>query len=686
VLLTATNLAKSHGLRELFSGVCISIEDGERIGMIGPNGAGKSTLLRMLASREEPDDGTIRTPRGTVTVYVPQSDDFPAGITALEAATASAMKCAATHGDQHEAEVLATVILGKIGFDDARMAFAADHLSGGWRKRLSVACALASAGGTPDLLYLDEPTNHLDVEGLQWMENFLLYASHDLCARAVIFVTHDRVFLENCATRIIELSRAYPEGTLSVDGNYSEFRRRKAEFLQMQSRAQETLANTVREDDRWLGRGAKARRTKAQSRISESAERRTELAGLSERNNAAAGGSAGIDFSASGRKTRKLISAEGISKSMGGKLLFANLDLEVVPGECIGLMGPNGAGKTTLLRVLIGELLADAGNVRLADPKPRIVTMSQTRADFPKGALLQDAISPFGEKVRFRDIEMHVKSWSRRFLFRDEQLLQAVSMLSGGELARAHVARMMLETADVLVLDEPTNDLDIPTLEVLEEAIATFSGATLLVTHDRSMLATLADRIVVLGAPDRTPRVVTSLAQALRALGEFESAELAAESAARTTARTAARTAARAATPTTTPAAVPSGNANQSQTSKPTSPTAPLNPPTEAKKSEFPKSQAPKSDAQKPASSTAGSASVPPKGKLSYNEQREHGGIEAAIAAAERNASAADAKVNDPKLIADHVAYAKACDALSAAQNEIARLYARWAELDAKRG
>ena len=251
-------------------------------------------------------------------------------------------------------------------------------------------------------------------------------------------------------------------------------------------------------------------------------------------------------------------------------------------------------------------------------------------------------------------------------------------MLSGGELARAHVARMMLETADVLVLDEPTNDLDIPTLEVLEEAIATFSGATLLVTHDRSMLATLADRIVVLGAPDRTPRVVTSLAQALRALGEFESAELAAESAARTTARPAARTAAR--------AAVPSGNANQSQTSKPTSPTAPLNPPTEAKKSEFPKSQAPKSDAQKPASSTAGSASVPPKGKLSYNEQREHGGIEAAIAAAERNASAADAQVNDPKLIADHVAYAKACDALSAAQNEIARLYARWAELDAKRG
>ncbi len=633
MLLTAKDLSKSHGHRELFRGVCISIAEDERIGMIGPNGAGKSTLLRMLASREEPDDGTIRTPRGTVTVYVPQSDDFAAGVTALGAATEAAMRCAQTHGDHHEAEVLAGMILGKIGFDTTRMELEAIRLSGGWRKRLSVACALASAGGKPDLLYLDEPTNHLDVEGLQWMEEFLLRGSHDLSAGAVIFVTHDRVFLENCATRIIELSRAYPEGTLSVDGNYTEFRRRKGEFLQMQSRAQESLQNTVREDDRWLGRRAKARRTKSQSRIDESADRRAELSVLSARNNAAGGDTAGIDFSASGRKTRKLISAEGIAKSMGGNLLFQKLDLEVVPGECIGLMGPNGAGKTTLLRVLTGELTADAGTVRVADPKPRIVTMSQTRAEFPKGALLQDAISPWGEKVRFRDTEMHIKSWSRRFLFRDEQLLQAVSMLSGGELARAHVARMMLESADMLVLDEPTNDLDIPTLEVLEEAISTFPGATLLVTHDRAMLESLATRIVVLGAPDRVPRVVTSLTQALRALGEFESA-----------------------------------STSDAPTRKSTTPALVATVPTLA------------------APPTAPSTAPPTKGKLSYNEQRELGGIEASIAAAEKKASEADAKVNDPRLIPDHVAYAKACDALNAAQTEVARLYARWEELETKRG
>jgi ATP-binding cassette subfamily F protein uup len=623
VLLTATALSKSHGLRELFRGVCVSIAEGERIGMIGPNGAGKSTLLRMLAGREEPDDGQIRLPRGTVAVYVPQRDEFAAGATPLSACTDAALRSADTHGDRHEAEVLAQVILGKIGFEESRMEVPADTLSGGWKKRLSVACALASAGGTPDLLFLDEPTNHLDVEGLQWMEEFLLRGSHDLRARAVIFVTHDRVFLENCATRIIELSRAYPEGTLSVDGNYSEFRRRKTEFLDMQAKAQQSLANTVREDDRWLGRRAKARRTKSQARIDDSADRRAELADLSDRNSVAAGASAGIDFTASGRRTRKLMSAEGVSKSLGGKLLFRNLDLEVVPGECIGLMGPNGAGKTTLLRVLTGELAPDAGVVRVADPAPRIVTMSQTRAEFPKGALLQDAISPLGEKVRFRDSEMHVKSWSRRFLFRDEQLLQSVSMLSGGELARAHVARMMLETADVLVLDEPTNDLDIPTLEVLEEAIETFPGATLLVTHDRAMLESLATRIVVLGAPDGLPRVVASLEQALRALAEFEQAA---------TAQVSSRA---------NPAPAP------------------------------------------PVAATAAASAT--KKKLSYNEQREFDSIEASIAAAEKKAADLEAKLNDPKLISDHQAYAKACDAAGAAQAEVQRLYARWEELEAKR-
>jgi ATP-binding cassette subfamily F protein uup len=650
VLLTATGLAKSHGLRELFRGVSVSIVEGERIGMIGPNGAGKSTLLRMLAGREPPDAGTIRTPRGTVAVYVPQRDDFAEGVTAIAAATNAALASASAHGDLHDAEVLATVILGKIGFDDARMDALASTLSGGWKKRLSVACALASADGTPDLLFLDEPTNHLDVEGLEWLEDFLLRGSHDLRARAVIFVTHDRVFLENCGTRIIELSRAYPEGTLSVGGNYSEFRRRRVEFLAMQAKAEQALANTVREDDRWLGRRAKARRTKSEARISDSAERRDELAEISARNAAANAGSAGIDFASSGRKTRLLLSATGIAKSLGGKLLFQGLDLDVAPGECIGLMGPNGSGKTTLLRVLTGDLAPDAGVVRTADPKPRTVTMSQTRTEFPKGALLQDAISQTGDKVRFRDSEMHIKSWARRFLFRDEQLLQSVSMLSGGELARAHVARMMLEPADLLVLDEPTNDLDIPTLEVLEDAIESFPGATLLVTHDRAMLEALATRIVVLGAPDGMPRVVASLAQALRALAE-------AEKSAAALARQASAS----------PAPAPVVPASVVRPAEPAPPPAAVPVPAHSH------------------SARATSASAAPKRKLSYTEQREFDGLEAAIAAAEKRLADLEAKLNEPKLLEDHAAYAKACDASGKAQSEVARLYARWEELEAKR-
>ena len=390
----------------------------------------------------------------------------------------------------------------------------------------------------------------------------------------------------------------------------------------------------MREDTRWLLRGAKARRTKAKGRIEESSERRDELSSIASRNAAAAPTSAGLDFNASGRKTRKLLVATGVAKSMGGRRLFQDFDIEVVPGECIGLMGPNGSGKTTMLRVLLGELAPDVGTVKRADPAPRVASMTQTRSEFPVGTLLSEAIAPFGDKVRFRDVEMHVTAWSRRFLFRDEQLLQQVSMLSGGELARAHVARMMLDPADILVLDEPTNDLDIPTLEVLEDAVEGFAGATLLVTHDRAMLSRLASRIVVLGAPDGVPRVVASLPQALRVLHEFENHV--------------ATPIARAATPATKPSAKPIAV-------------------TVAKAASTPSSNAPKK-------------------KLSYNEQRESDNMEKSISTAEAKAADLEAQINDPKLLADHAAYAKACEVLATAHAEVTRLYTRWATIEAKRG
>ncbi|MFO0962551.1 MAG: ABC-F family ATP-binding cassette domain-containing protein [Phycisphaerales bacterium] len=628
MLLVASNLAKSHAMRELFHGVALAVDEGDRVGFIGPNGAGKSTLLRMLAGAEEPDEGEIRTPRGARIVYVPQQDTFAPGATPRSAATAAALGCAAVHGDEHEAQVLAGVILGKIGFEEARMDDPAERLSGGWRKRLSIACGLAQAGGSPDLLLLDEPTNHLDVAGIRWLEEFLRRGASDIRAGACIFVTHDRVFLENVATRVVELSRAYPQGTLAAEGGYEEFLRRRDEFLQAQERAHRALANEVRIDDAWLARGPQARRTKAKGRIEESAQRRDELGALAARNAAAATGGARVDFVASGRRTRRLVQATGIGKHFGGRWLFRGLDLEIAPGDRIGLLGPNGSGKTTLLRVLGGELAPDEGAVRLADPAPRLATLRQLRAEIPPQTPLAEAICPLGQVVHFRGQPMHITAWSRRFLFRDEQLLQPVGSLSGGELARAHIARMMLESADILVLDEPTNDLDIPTLEVLEESIEGFDGAVLLVTHDRAMLERLAQTIVVLGDPSGAPSVVASLPQALAAL---ERAELAQERAASPASVASAATAA------STPAADP----------------AP------------------------PASG--------PRRRLNFKEQRELDGMEAAIEAAERAAATAEARVADPAVAADHARMARACTELEQAQAAVAALYERWQELERKR-
>jgi ATP-binding cassette subfamily F protein uup len=507
-----------------------------------------------------------------------------------------------------------------------------ERLSGGWRKRLSIACGLCEAGGAPDLLLLDEPTNHLDVEGIRWLEQFLTRPTNDLRAGASVFVTHDRAFLERVATRVVELSRAYPEGTLAVDGNYSEFLRRRGEFLEAQSRAEASLANEVRVDDAWLSRGAQARRTKAKGRIEDSAERREELAGLAARNAAAAAGGARVDFTASGRRTWRLAQATGIAKGFDGRTLFRGVDLELAPGDRLGLMGPNGSGKSTLLAVLCGEMPPDSGSVRHADPAPRTVVLRQQRADIPPQTLLRDAICPLGDFVDFQGRTMHISAWARMFLFADAQLLQPVSSLSGGERARAHLARMMLEPADILVLDEPTNDLDIPTLEVLEGAIESFPGAVVLVTHDRAMLAKVARTIAVIGAPDASVSVVASLDQALAALERSERAAGQAE--------------------------------RERAASRPAAVAAPA-------------------DADAPAAAPDASG---PRRRLSYKEQRELEGMESAIEAAERAHAAAEASVADPAVAADHPRMAAACRALEESQAAVARLYERWQELERKRG
>jgi ATP-binding cassette subfamily F protein uup len=640
VLLTARNLAKSFGTRELFAGVGIAVSDGQRLALIGPNGSGKSTLLKILASAVHADAGEVQLRKGVRVAYVAQKDVFPEGST-LHGAIMDALRVSMKRGevahlhDEHEAELAATMVLDRVGFDHHEAAAAS--LSGGQRKRLALARELVKE---PDVLLLDEPTNHLDLEGIQWLEGVLGAGPF-----ASVVVTHDREFLESVATSIVELSRQYPTGTFTIDGNYSEFLRRKAEFLDGQARQEQSLANQVREDLRWLSRGAQARRTKSKSRIDASYERMDQLAELRDRN--AAPKATDIDWEATGRQTQKLLVARAITKSFGGKRLFTDLDLVLSPRSVVGLLGPNGSGKSTLIKVLTGELEPDPptpealkaaaesrmspgtpppGTIRRAE-KLRMVVFSQHRTEIDPGMTLSDALSP-SDAVIYQGRTLHINTWARKFLFTTEQLKQPVRALSGGEQARIHIARLMLQPADVLVLDEPTNDLDIPSLEVLEESLEEFPGAVILVTHDRAMLARLSTMIVALDGKGGA-RHFTNLDQ-------WEAVTTAERDAAIREERERAKKAA-------APAAVAAGT---------------------------------------PAAAAVGTSAAKPKRKLSYMEKRELEQMEATILKTEARVRELEAAMGRDDLASDHREFDRVCRELGEAQAEVTRLYDRWAELE----
>jgi len=478
-IINAQGISKAFGANPLFQNVSFTVSEGDRIGLIGPNGSGKSTLLRILAGDERPDSGEIAVRKRIRLSYVEQDSTFKPGATVRSIAQ-SAMELATVPESERGTRFAET--LGRAGFED--LDAKASALSGGWQKRLAIVEALVQS---PAILLLDEPTNHLDLAGIEWLEDLLAAASF-----ACVVVSHDRYFLENVATEMAELNRTYPDGLLRVSGGYSRFLEKKEEFLHAQGKRQEALENLVHREIEWLRRGAKARTRKSKARIDKAGELMGELADLNSRRRS---GSAQIDFSATDRKTKRLIELEEVSCQIGGRTLFADLNFVITAGMRVGLVGPNGSGKTSLLRLVRGESSASSGEIHRADWL-RIVYFDQTR-ELDPDLTLRRALAPEGDSVVYQDRMIHVAAWAAKFLFAGEQLNQPVGKLSGGERARVLIAQLMLQPADVLLLDEPTNDLDIPTLDILEESLLEFRGSLVLVTHDRYML----DRVstVVLG-------------------------------------------------------------------------------------------------------------------------------------------------------------------------------------------
>jgi ATP-binding cassette subfamily F protein uup len=478
-ILSAQGLSKRYGVAALFRNISFTVSEGDRIGVIGPNGSGKSTLLEILQGRVNPDTGDVAVRKGMRLGCVLQISEFAPG-----ESIRSVIDKALDRANVHESDRLARVaeILGRAGFSD--MDVQAATLSGGWRKRLAIVEALVQK---PDILLLDEPTNHLDLAGIKWLESVLQAASF-----ACVVVSHDRYFLENVANEIVELNAAYEDGSLRVAGNYSAFLEAKEQFLHAQRNRQEALENRVHTEIEWLRRGPKARTTKSKARIDTAHEMIGDLAEMKTRTRSA---SAKIDFAASGRQTKQLVTLDAVSYAIGERTLFEDVHFVLTAGMRVGLVGPNGSGKTTLLRLLNGEIKPVSGEIRKADAL-RVVYFDQNRV-LEADVTLRRALAPDSDAVIFQDRVIHVAAWAARFLFTSEQLNQPVGRLSGGERARVLVAQLMLQPADVLLLDEPTNDLDIPTLEILEESLLEYRGALMLVTHDRYML----DRVstVVLG-------------------------------------------------------------------------------------------------------------------------------------------------------------------------------------------
>jgi ATP-binding cassette subfamily F protein uup len=501
VLLTANDIAVAYGHQSLLRAATLSVAPGEKVGLLGRNGCGKTTLLRVLAGHQQPDSGEVVRRRGLRIGYLPQEFELEGALTVrqnIEAGAADLMEWLRRYESGHGTDRELSVLLNQIDSADgwklqARIratAFAlaapsldalVGPLSGGEKRRVALCRAFAAQ---PDLLLLDEPTNHLDAESILWLEDFLREFPG-----AVIFVTHDRYFLDGIATRVIELADGR---CFSHPGNYTAYLESKAIRQQIAEQAERRRQRFLREELDWVRAGVRAQRSKPRHRLSSFYQASGLETPPEEREMdliippPPALGNHAIQLNRAGAK---------VGEGERERWLFRDLTLALEPGQCTGIVGRNGVGKTTLLRICLGERPPDQGTVKIGK---RVVFnyIDQARLQLNATGTVLEEISEGSETVLFGDQHLSARSYLRRFLFADERVNEPVSRLSGGERARLMLAKVLRRGGNALVLDEPTNDLDLPSLRMLEEALADFDGTVLVVSHDRYFLDRICDQII----------------------------------------------------------------------------------------------------------------------------------------------------------------------------------------------
>jgi ATP-binding cassette subfamily F protein uup len=467
-LLTLADAQLAYGDVPLLDRASFALEAGERIGLIGRNGTGKSSLLGLIAQRTTLDDGELRRRDGLQIALVEQEPTLPHAPTLRQSLLLRGhIPAIQDERERWRAEARLVEFLHRFGVDEDLSPEAA---SGGEAKRAALALAFALQ---PELMLLDEPTNHLDIDGIVKLEEALLKQP------SAIVVTHDRVFLDRFATRIVELDRGLLR---SYPGNFSDYERVKVDELAAEASAQRRFEKFWAQEEVWIRKGVEARRTRNEGRVKRLEHLRDERAARRERL-----GTVKLTVGAGARSGKLVAELTSVSKSFAGRAVVKDLDLLISRGDRIGLIGPNGAGKTTLIKLILGTLVPDSGRVRLGT-NVRTAHFDQMRETLDPEKTVAETISPGGEWVELESGRKHVMSYLADFLFPPRRASSLVRMLSGGERNRLLLARLFARTANVLVLDEPTNDLDIESLDLLEAALQDYSGTLLLVSHDRAFL------------------------------------------------------------------------------------------------------------------------------------------------------------------------------------------------------